>query len=165
MSVIVKGSDEKFTPFFLSGKWWSLITFASTRGFNVIRKSSHTQLEFSDSSYLSLDNYLEAGRDEITVENYPVFLSLDSSLYESEVPEGFPDREIVDEDGNITILKWSQWGSSDHVDLTDETKGIPLVYNYKYITNLDALIINDLVGYVLLNQDSYRELIPQIEGV
>lgn len=163
MAITVKATDEKFTPFYLSGKWWTFITFATSRGFIVEKKSEYTQLTFSQWQYLPLDNYLDAATDGYTIENYPIYLSLDADLYETEVPVGIPDREFGSLDSeDVTIKKWSEWGSSDHIDLSDGTKGIPLVYSHTYLNNVQAANLNGVTGYTLLNQDQYKEKIPVV---
>lgn len=160
----VTATDEKFTPFYLSGKWWTFITFATSRGFFVEKKSGYTQLIFSDWRYLSLEYYLEAANDGYTIENYPVFLSLNYNLYNTDVPIGIPDRTIVTINENneeiVTIKKWSEWGSSTHIDLTNNTKGIPLVRAYKALTNVEVVNLHNIVGYTLMDQDIYIQYIP-----
>lgn len=165
MSIQVKASDEKFTPFYLNGKWWTLITFATTRGFVVEKKSQYTQLNFTDWRYLSLSYFLDSANDGFTIENYPTYLSLDSSLYETEVPEGIPGREIADIDGQtVTIKKWSEWGSSDHITLIDGTKGIPLVNNHVALKNTEVINLNSLTGYTIVDQDEYKTMIPEVSN-
>lgn len=161
----VTAPDSHFLPGYLSGKWWPMITLAATRGFIVRRLSGDSQLEFTDGSYLNLASFIASAADGFTVENWQCFLSLDAAKYNDEVPEGIPDRIIVNEEESETVKTWAQWGSSAHVDLTDGTKGIPLVYNATACTNVECAVLNGLTGYTLLDQESYRALLPELGGI
>jgi hypothetical protein len=92
-------------------------------------------------------------------------LSLDATKYNDPVPAGIPDRIITDDEGNETVKTWAQWGSSSHVDLTDGTKGISLVYNSTQCTNIECAALYGMTGYTLLNEVDYRALLPVAGGV
>jgi hypothetical protein len=160
----VTAPDSHFLPSYLDGKWWAMVTLAATRGFLVERLSDTTQLQFKDAEYLPLNAFLAAAGDGFTIENYPVFLSLDAGKYNNEVPVSIPGRSTTDEEGVETVLTWAQWGSSEHVDLTDGTKGIPLVSNYTALSNAECALLYKLVGYTLLSTAEYRDLLP-VDGV
>ena len=165
----VTATDEKFTPFYLNGRWLTLITFATSRGFLVYKKSNYTQLSFSDWRYLTLDYYLLAAEDGYTITNYPVYLSLEPTLYNTEVPVGIPNRTTVTFNDNneevIVVKKWSEWGSSEHIDLTNNTKGIPLVTSYTALTNVEVANLNGITGYTLMDSDTYKQYIPIINDI
>ena len=91
---------------------------------------------------------------------------LDMTIYyDSDMQSDFDDLRFTDDEGNETVKTWAQWGSSAHVDLTDGTKGIPLVYNYTACTNVEAALLVGLAGYTLLDTASYRELLPDPDGI
>jgi hypothetical protein len=159
----VIASDGNFLPGYMSGKWWDtqLIQTATTRQCFVKRISGDQScLEFSDASLLPLAVFLGSVPDGFTIHNWPCFLSLASNLYNSDVPAGIPDRTTTDDEGVETVKTWAQWGSSAHVDLTDGTKGIPLVYNNTACTNVEAVVLSGLEGYELLSQAEYIALMP-----
>lgn len=156
----VTAPDANFLPDYLDGKWWPMITLAITRGFQVVAKGDDAVLEFSQAKYLSLNAFLAAAGDGYTIENWPCWLSLDAAKYNDPVPEGIPDRLIINEDETTTVKTWAQWGSSEHTDLTDGTKGIPLVYNSTACTNVECAGLYGLAGYTLLDTASYIALLP-----
>ena len=160
--------DANFLPDYMSGKWWDtqLIQTAATRQCFVKRISGgESCIEFPDATLLPLAAFLGSAPDGFVIHNWPCFLSLDQAKYNDPVPDGIPDRIITDDEGNETVKTWAQWGSSAHVDLTDGTKGIPLVYNYTACTNVEAALLVGLAGYTLLDTASYRELLPDPDGI
>jgi hypothetical protein len=166
--VKVIADDGNFLPGYMGGKWWGtqLIQTAATRQCFVKRISgSESCLEFPDAGLLPMEAFLGSAPDGFTIHNWPCFLSLDAAKYSDPVPEGIPDRIIINEDETETVKTWAQWGSSSHVDLTDGTKGIPLVYNSTQCTNVECAALYGLTGYTLLNETDYRALKPVVDGV
>lgn len=155
--------DANFLPGYMSGKWWDtqLIQTAATRQCFVKRlNGGESCIEFPDSTLLPLAAFIGSAPDGFVIYNWPCFLSLDASKYNDPVPEGIPDRLIYNEDETTTVKTWAQWSSSEHVDLTDGTKGIPLVYNSTACTNVECAVLSGLVGYTLLDTESYKALLP-----
>jgi hypothetical protein len=160
--------DANFLPAYMSGKWWDtqLIQTAATRQCFVKRISGGDScIEFPDATLLPLTAFLGSAPDGFVIHNWPCFLSLTAAKYNDPVPEGIHDRIITDDEGVETVKTWAQWGSSAHVDLTNGTKGIPLVHNYTACTNVEAVTLYGLAGYTLLDTASYRALMPVSEGV
>lgn len=166
--VKVIADDGNFLPGFMAGKWWDtqLIQTAATRQCFVKRMvGSESCLEFTDAGLLPMAAFLGSAPDGFVIHNWPCFLSLDATKYNDPVPEGIPDRIITDDEGNETVKTWAQWGSTSHVDLTDGTKGIPLVYNSTACTNVECATLYGLEGYTLLSEADYRALLPVSDGV
>jgi hypothetical protein len=167
----VIADDGNFLPGYMAGKWWDtqLIQTAATRQCFVKRiGGSESCLEFTDAGLLPLTAFLGSAPDGFTVHNWPCFLSLDDSLFNSPVPEGLYGRTITDGEGSETILTWAQWGSTNldgRPILTDGTRGIPLVHNHRQLTNVECAVLYGLTGYTLLNEVDYRALKPALDGV
>lgn len=164
--ICITATPEKFGRKYLSGKWQPLINEAGNKGYEVEPGGLGECVKFPENEIdISLDEFFALGADGYTVENWPCFLSLDSAKYNDTVPDGIPDRIITDDEGNETVKTWAEWGSSEHVDLTDGTKGIPLVYNHTACTNVECSVLSDLAGYTLLDTASYQALLPVGDGL
>ena len=164
----VIADDGNFLPGYMAGKWWDtqFIQTAATRQCFVKRiGGSESCLEFTDAGLLPLTAFLGYVPDGFTIHNWPCFLRLDAAKYSDPVPEGIQDRIITDGEGVETVKTWAQWGSTSHVDLTDGTKGIPLVYNATQCTNVECAVLYRLAGCTLLNEVDYRALKPVQESI
>ena len=94
------------------------------------------------------------------VENYPIFAEMTATAYAKDVPVGIPNRSTTDQDGNVTILKWNQWGGPAHTDLTNGKKGVPLSTGTRYLTSDEWQIVGALTGVTLLDAEVYKALLP-----
>ena len=164
--ICITATEEKFSRKYLDGKWQALQNEAGNKGYEIKNGGLGKCFEFPASEVdLSMVDFLELNDDGFAVHNWPCFLSLDATKYSDLVPAGIPDRIITDDEGNETVKTWAQWGSTSHVDLTDGTKGIPLVYNSTSCTNVECAVLYGLTGYTLLNEVDYRALKPIVGGV
>ena len=164
--ICITATEEKFSRKYLDGKWQALQNEAGNKGYEIKNGGLGKCFDFPASEVdLSMADFLELNDDGFTIHNWPCFLSLDAAKYSDPVPEGIPDRIITDGEGVETVKTWAQWGSTSHVDLTDGTKGIPLVYNATQCTNVECAVLYGLTGYTLLNEVDYRALKPALDGV
>jgi hypothetical protein len=166
--ICITATEEKFSRKYLDGKWQALQNEAGNKGYEIKNGGLGKCFEFPDSEVdLSMADFLELNDDGFTIHNWPCFLSLDDSLFNSPVPEGLYGRTITDEEGNETILTWAQWGSTNldgRPILTDGTRGIPLVHNHRQLTNVECAALYGLTGYTLLSKSQYDAMIPQQQG-
>ena len=164
--ICITATEEKFSRKYLDGKWQALENEAGNKGYEIKKGGLGKCFEFPASEVdLSMADFLELNDDGFTIHNWPCFLSLDAAKYSDPVPEGIPDRIITDGEGVETVKTWAQWGSTSHVDLTDGTKGIPLVYNATQCTNVECAVLYGLAGCTLLNEVDYRALKPAQESI
>ena len=164
--ICITATEEKFSRKYLDGKWQALQNEAGNKGYEIKNGGLGKCFKFPASEVdLSMADFLELNDDGFTIHNWPCFLSLDAAKYSDPVPEGIPDRIITDDEGVETVKTWAQWGSTSHVDLTDGTKGIPLVYNATQCTNVECAVLYGLAGCTLLNEVDYRALKPAQESI
>ena len=164
--ICITATEEKFSRKYLDGKWQALQNEAGNKGYEIKNGGLGKCFKFPASEVdLSMADFLELNDDGFTIHNWPCFLSLDAAKYSDPVPEGIPDRIITDGEGVETVKTWAQWGSTSHVDLTDGTKGIPLVYNATQCTNVECAVLYGLAGCTLLNEVDYRALKPVQESI
>jgi hypothetical protein len=164
--ICITATEEKFSRKYLAGKWQALQNEAGNKGYEIKNGGLGKCFEFPANEVdLSMADFLELNDDGFAVHNWPCFLSLDATKYSDPVPAGIPDRIIINEDETETVKTWAQWGSTSHVDLTDGTKGVPLVYNSTACTNAECATLYGLEGYTLLSEADYRALLPVVGGV
>jgi hypothetical protein len=163
--ICITATEEKFSRKYLGGKWQALQNEAGNKGYEIKNGGLGKCFEFPANEVdLSMADFLELNDDGFTIHNWPCFLSLDATKYSDPVPAGIPDRIIINEDETETVKTWAQWGSTSHVDLTDGTKGISLVYNSTACTNAECATMYGLEGCTLLNEVDYRALLPVAGG-
>lgn len=98
------------------------------------------------------------------VYNYPIFASMTQAKFDGQVPEGIPGRTYTDDDGDEIIKTWAEWAVTSTPTLTDGTIGVPLQNRQEYIKGSEWITLDGVSGYVLLDTEAFRALLPQSEG-
>ena len=102
------------------------------------------------------------------VEGFPLFLELTEAKYATDVPDGITNRSVTDDEGNTTVLKWSEWKGAN---MTHAEYGgkfyVPLNSNVPHGEHLkasEAVTLIGKAGYALKTTDEYRAIIAANSG-
>ena len=105
--------------------------------------------------------WLQAGGE---VEELPLFIELTAAKYAADVLVGIPNRSVTDENGNETVLKWSEWKreTNTHQEISGK---FYIMTNANispaYLKASEFAVIYGKAGYNLLTNAEYAALLPQ----
>jgi hypothetical protein len=133
---------------------------------SVKTKDGVTTLTVSDSDALEVDTVMYAISKGYEVEGLPLMIELTAAKYAANVLEGIPNRTIEDEEGNETILKWSEWkrANNEHFQIGDKYYIMTNAnVSPNYLKGSEFAVIYGKAGYNLLTNKEFKALQPEVE--
>lgn len=155
------------TPAALLLDWWDYAKGLSSNEADV--QDGVATLQITHTKNVTVDEVMLAISNGFEVEGFTVFIEMTATKYNGNVPAGIPNRSVFDEEGNETILKWSEWhlpqnehreiGTKYYVCSDANIAGTEPMKGSEFAT------LYGVSGYKLLTEEEYKALNTDGDGL